>query len=387
MLGGGRWGTDVVAKAVADSLYKDPMGHVALIDMKEVLRIFHNDGLEEAQSLVKHLVCKAILHCPGKALVVFRNVHALRGESVLLLDPLLLLFDDNWSHMEYNGTSVSGAGSLFLLQVGGDDEGISNPSDIEEGMNGKEILLERWQYPDEKFSTGAFVGRIDGAFLLPTQPSTSLEEQATLEQIWALSSNQRGEGGLLKTKLALSIRVAVGTTAAIILMSGAVYWLRGRDCPVDDVLQSKDDDDGGGGGGGGGGYRFSLGGLPKVSNRLSPNRPSRHSGTGRTLGGTAEGVTCFSDVEFTEPSGALGLSNSGGSSVCSAGDGEDAGVEVFEETVITSEDAFDGDVNEGAVHDVDEGSELRDLVPAGNMEDEPPVGMITRSRVRKRRGS
>lgn len=44
---------------------------------------------------MKGKVARAIRRCPGRAAVVFDKAHALEGEDVLLLDPLLLLFDDN----------------------------------------------------------------------------------------------------------------------------------------------------------------------------------------------------------------------------------------------------------------------------------------------------
>lgn len=45
---------------------------------------------------LKEKVASAIRMCPGKAAVVFDNAHVLKGEDILLLDPLLLLFDDKW---------------------------------------------------------------------------------------------------------------------------------------------------------------------------------------------------------------------------------------------------------------------------------------------------
>lgn len=44
---------------------------------------------------LKGKVAAAIERCPRKALVLFDNVHLLNGEDLLLLDPLLLLFDDS----------------------------------------------------------------------------------------------------------------------------------------------------------------------------------------------------------------------------------------------------------------------------------------------------
>lgn len=48
----------------------------------------------QARLWLKEKVASAIHRCPGKAAVVFDNVHVLKGEDVLLLDPLLLLFED-----------------------------------------------------------------------------------------------------------------------------------------------------------------------------------------------------------------------------------------------------------------------------------------------------
>lgn len=49
----------------------------------------------QAQVWVKGMVAAAIRRCPGTAAVVFDNAHVLEGDDVLLLDPLLLLFDDS----------------------------------------------------------------------------------------------------------------------------------------------------------------------------------------------------------------------------------------------------------------------------------------------------
>lgn len=49
----------------------------------------------QAQLWLKDKVASAIVRCPQKATVVFDNVQALQGQDLLLLDPLLLLFDGN----------------------------------------------------------------------------------------------------------------------------------------------------------------------------------------------------------------------------------------------------------------------------------------------------
>ena len=38
-------------------------------------------------------MASAIVRCPQKATVVFDNVQALKGQDLLVMDPLLLLFD------------------------------------------------------------------------------------------------------------------------------------------------------------------------------------------------------------------------------------------------------------------------------------------------------
>lgn len=49
----------------------------------------------QAQKWLKRKIVPAIQRCPGRAAIVLDNAHILRKEDVLLLDPLLLLFDDN----------------------------------------------------------------------------------------------------------------------------------------------------------------------------------------------------------------------------------------------------------------------------------------------------
>lgn len=49
----------------------------------------------QAQQWIKGKVASVIRQCPGKAAVVFDKAHVIEGDDLLLLDPLLLLFDDN----------------------------------------------------------------------------------------------------------------------------------------------------------------------------------------------------------------------------------------------------------------------------------------------------
>lgn len=73
----------------ADGLSKH---QIILLHPKTV--IFRNCYMQ-AQVWVKGMVAAAIRRCPGRAAVVFDNAHVLKGDDVLLLDPLLLLFDDS----------------------------------------------------------------------------------------------------------------------------------------------------------------------------------------------------------------------------------------------------------------------------------------------------
>ncbi|CAM9245600.1 unnamed protein product [Discosporangium mesarthrocarpum] len=227
----------MLTKAVADSFFYEPWENVASVDLKEARSVARRDGIEKAHLFLKARVCEVISRCSGRAMVVLHHAHLLQGEDVLILDPLLLLFDDHWSHMTCDGgNNVGGSGSLFFLLVDVDDKyarAMESTAHQSKYTEGKEKLLETWHYDGEKFNTQAFVGRMDGAFVLPyTLGSSSLchEDLVALHQLWDFEGKRKRRTFTRAKRLALKLAAgSVLTVMSIFLVTAAIGRSWGED--------------------------------------------------------------------------------------------------------------------------------------------------------------